>query len=229
MSGTNLTKTRNRRGQEEGRRRRSSSTTTPIGPHTKKQKGASQPKTTVAPALGPADSPSTTTTEKEPAVDSPTNTSNNMERESDNHSTNEKETQKSNNDPTTPDNSSPGLTNKELANALMPPTSEKPNKITPSSTVMKAVVDLNSDSPDYCSILKNHVQCSLWSVVKFVDYDTKQGKMVKHFVKTKLKMSDQNFENRWAAKDGIRKDVTDILRHQRAYVTQQLKSEYFRK
>jgi hypothetical protein len=139
--------------------------------------------------------------------------------------------------PTNGNPSTPGeqgdrvLTNQEIANT-MNPGSENVRRVSPevlSRNLHKMVVDTNADPGYYKSVLKNTVQGRLWSVCKFPDYDSKQGKMLKHFIRSKLNMTEQNFENSWSSKTGIKKDVTDILRNHRAYVVQQFKAEYFGK
>lgn len=139
--------------------------------------------------------------------------------------------------PTNGNPSTPGeqgdrvLTNQEIANT-MNPGSENVRRVSPevlSRNLHKMVVDTNADAGYYKSVLKNTVQGRLWSVCKFPDYDSKQGKMLKHFIRSKLNMTEQNFENSWSSKTGIKQDVTDILRNHRAYVVQQFKAEYFGK
>lgn len=77
--------------------------------------------------------------------------------------------------------------------------------------------------------LKYYVRSALWPVCKFPNYNSNQGKMLEHFVKTKLRMTDQQFKNCWPGKNGIRNYVSEILRINRASVIQQLKLEYFGK
>lgn len=104
---------------------------------------------------------------------------------------------------------------------------ETARTVTPPAALMKAVLDLNPDSPDYKSLLKNQVKTTVWSLCKFPNYDSPMGEMVKKFIQAKLGMKDLDFNNHWARKGGIRSDVNDILRHHRAYVLQQMKVEYF--
>jgi hypothetical protein len=94
---------------------------------------------------------------------------------------------------------------------------------------MKAIVELNPDSPNYKSLLKNQVNTTVWLLCKFPDYNSPMGKNVKDFIHARLGMSDHVFNSRWTGKGGIRSDVNCILQKHRAYVLQQMKTDYFGK
>lgn len=106
-----------------------------------------------------------------------------------------------------------------------PPHNPTSNKVTP--ITMQAIVELNSDSMDYKTLVKNQVKTFIWSRAKFPDYEAAQGRRIKEWVRNRLGMEPQAFENQWIGRKGIRADINNALRHQRAYVLQQMKLEYF--
>ena len=79
-------------------------------------------------------------------------------------------------------------------------------------------------------IIKDFVKVFVWPRVKFLDFETQLGRVVKDFVRKELGMKEQRFENEcWkiTGKEGARFIIHNALRQQRAYVLQQMKFEYY--
>lgn len=91
---------------------------------------------------------------------------------------------------------------------------------------MKAVVELNSDSVDIKSLVKNHVKGFVWQICKFPDHDSQQGARIKDYIRLRLGMDATAFENLWHGKAGLRAVMTQELRRQRSYCLQGMKLDY---
>ena len=117
-------------------------------------------------------------------------------------------------------------TTRTLASDVNPP-----HEVTPTTNEMPAVVDLtNKDAKqakaDYRSSVKSRMLLAVWPKVKFLDYDSPQGQRAKQYMLTQLRVTHylRTFAEPWPP---LKRDMNEVLRHQRAYVTQQIKSRVF--
>ena len=102
------------------------------------------------------------------------------------------------------------------------------SNVTPEATML-AVVDLhkqNENQTDQRNKLCARILLHVWPKVKFLNFDTPLGKKVKKYIQKELGLtnSPHTFEIGWP---GIKQDVYNILRNQRAYAMQQVKPRYF--
>lgn len=113
----------------------------------------------------------------------------------------------------------------DLADTIDPPhCMGGSTKVTP--TMMKAVLELTPKSVDFKAIVKARVKLYIWPRLKFPTYDSTQGQLMKKYIRNELNLDEQSFENNWRV---IKGHISETLRHQRAYVAQQMKTRTYGK
>ena len=92
---------------------------------------------------------------------------------------------------------------------------------------MRAVVDINeNNAADYKNAIRARVLMKVWPNCKFIDYDTRRGQLTKDFMRQELGMNSNAFDNMWTK---IKQEMNELLRNQRGYVMQQMKTRHFGK
>lgn len=110
------------------------------------------------------------------------------------------------------------------------PTGSTPTTVTPPSQLhMQTLVELTRDTQTYKAIVRTQVKEKVWQICKLPDYNSQGGRRMKLWFEKQLKLTSKEFEHLWNKKDkdGIKCQINDTLRIQRAYVCQQMKVGYY--
>ena len=114
-----------------------------------------------------------------------------------------------------------------ITGAVNPPHSGGAAKVTP--THMKIVLELAGiNKPDQKALISSKTKADIWPIVKKVNWDGPTGQTVKQFMQIHLgyKDKDNAFNTAWPS---VKNQLNTVLRQQRGYVLQQMKTLHFSK
>lgn len=121
------------------------------------------------------------------------------------------------------------VTNQGLAAAIHPHHASATKTVTPPQMVamMELTADIRELSQTLKAVVKTKVKTNIWQLCKLPDHNSRGGERMKVWFENQLHLG-RDFEGLWKKKDdGIKCQINDTLRIQRAYVLQQMKGGYY--